>query len=295
MIELFFSLLVVLCYAALGTYAINYERKALLELGLLLVVALFVIKNIWQLSLLFVFLLILSPSQRLKYSSFAAYTFFPALMLSFFLVKSFAKADVRIMLPLAIISVVAICALAIIGVFEDNLRRYLAISNAAQLLFVVLGLCIGKMAGGLVLGTVQIFNYTIAGLALFLGIGVLAQHRHRISELEGSYLRNRWNDIFAVIACLSLAGLPVFNMFAGEWGIFTSAFAVAPMIALLGVFAALMLLVMYYKIIYVLLVGEGKPIAAPSSLTAFNGFLAVSCIVQGIFPYAQWMLLSKLW
>jgi formate hydrogenlyase subunit 3/multisubunit Na+/H+ antiporter MnhD subunit len=294
MIELFFSLLIVLCYFASGLYALTHNKRTLLELTALMLLSLFVINSLWQVSVLFAFLLFLSLSQKLSYPSFVNYCMFPAIMLSFFFLRLFMGSGTQMMLGIAIVSVVAICALGIFGIFEDNLRRYLFISNAIQITFVVLDLAVGKMTGKLdVIGTVQIFNYTFAGLALFLSLGVLAHHRHRISELEGSYLRNRWNDIFATIACLSLAGLPAFNMFVSEWALFTAAFAVAPMIAVLGIFAALVLFIMYYKVVYVLLVGEGKQIPAPTSLTVLNGLLALSCIVLGLFPHIQWELLSK--
>jgi formate hydrogenlyase subunit 3/multisubunit Na+/H+ antiporter MnhD subunit len=171
----------------------------------------------------------------------------------------------------------------------------LLISNAIQILFVVTDLSIVKLFGEFgPLSTIQIFNYTFAGLAFFLTIGIFGRNKTYVYELEGSYFANRWNDIFATIACLSLAGLPAFNMFVSEWLLFTKSFVITPVITILGIFAALLLFIMYYKVVYFLLIGKTRQKHIPIGITILNGILAVIIIVLGLLPQLQLAILSKL-
>ncbi|MEM0372832.1 MAG: proton-conducting transporter membrane subunit, partial [archaeon] len=173
-----------------------------------------------------------------------------------------------------------------------HLRKYLLISSAIQIIFVVLDLSVGKITGHLeVIRTVQIFNYAVAGLCLFLTIGVFVRKKTFIYELEGSVNTDKWNDAFATIACLSLAGLPAFNIFVSKWALFTSAYEFSPSLTLFGIFATLLLFIMYYKIVYVLLVGGGKKQEAPKAVTVINGALAAMVIALGVIPQIQWWLL----
>ncbi len=187
-----------------------------------------------------------------------------------------------------------LCSLAIFGIFERKLKRYLLISNAIQILFVVADLSIAKLFGEFgPLNTIQIFNYTFAGLAFFLTIGIFGRGKIYVYELEGSYFANRWNDIFATIACLSLAGLPAFNMFVSEWLLFTKSFVITPVITILGVFAALLLFIMYYKVVYFLLIGKTRQKIIPREITILNGIMAVIIIILGFLPQLQLEILSR--
>jgi formate hydrogenlyase subunit 3/multisubunit Na+/H+ antiporter MnhD subunit len=192
---------------------------------------------------------------------------------------------------IALLSAIGICVLAILGIMENDLRRFLGISNIIQISFVVLSLSITKMAGQLSsLSTTQIFNYTLAGLLLFLSLGVFAYNKKYISELEGSQINSRWNDAFCAIACLSLAGLPGLNMFVSEWNLVTTTFTLTPGIVILEIIAVLLLFIMYYKLILVLLVGDGWKEKVPKPLTIYNAILTTIILTIGLFPQLQWLL-----
>ena len=126
----------------------------------------------------------------------------------------------------------------------------------------------------------------------FLTIWIFGRKKTFINQLEGSYFQSRYNDIFATIACLSLAGLPAFNMFVSEWFLFVGSFALTPIITIMGIFIALLLFIMYFKIVYVLLVGEGRQKTIPEPITVVNGILAVVCLILGLLPSLQVELLS---
>ena len=293
MIEVFFAALIGGGALILGLYSYFHDRRNLIFLLTLLPLALLSLTQ-WQYSAIF-FIFFFASLWAKSYSRFISMSMFSAIMLSFFFLKLFIETEIFYLSWIAIIAVIGICALAIFGIFEDSLRKYFFLSNAAQLVFVVLDLSIAKMFGKLgALGTIQIFNYFFAGLLLFTAVGVLSLGKKRISELKGSYFANKWNDVAATVAALSLAGLPLFNMFVSEWALFTASFSVLPVVTVLGIFAALLLFVMYYKLVYVLLVGEGSKICIPRTITVLNLILAVICVLLGVLPQLQFAILGGL-
>jgi len=196
-----------------------------------------------------------------------------------------------------ILSVFLICVLAIMGIFESDLKKYLIYSNAIQLTFVLLDLGVAKLSQKIsTLGTVQIFNYTFAGLLFFITLGILSEDNKRksISSLYGSYYRDKWNSVFAIVAALSLAGLPGLNIFVSEWFLFEAAFEINPIITIFGIFAALLLFVMYFKIANIILVGEDKPYRRSIKyLIYINAIFAFLCLFLGMLPQVQLYILDK--
>ena len=82
-------------------------------------------------------------------------------------------------------------------------------------------------------------------------------------------------------------------MFISEWFLFVGSFAITPIITVLGIFLALILFIMYYKIVYVLLVGEGRQKTIPQPITFVNGILALICVILGLMPWLQLEILTK--
>jgi len=230
--------------------------------------------------------------RKFGFGQFVSINMFAAVLLAWFFLNLFNIPNLSY-LPIALISLIMICLLAIFGIFERKLKKYLLISNTIQILFVVTDLAIANFLGVFgPLNTIQIFNYTFAGLAFFLTIGIFGRNKKYVYELEGSYFASRWNDIFATIACLSLAGLPAFNIFVSEWLLFVKSFAITPVITILGVFSALLLFIMYYKVVYFLLIGEGKHKNVPRPITITNGILAFLCVLLGLIPQLQLEILG---
>ena len=188
------------------------------------------------------------------------------------------------------------CFLAINGIFEDDLEKYLIYSNLIQTLFVLLDLSVARATGRIMrLGTIQIFNYTFAGSLLFLTLGVLSKDNKRknISKLTGSIHRNKLTSICAVIAAVSLAGVPGLNMFVSEWLLFRKSFIINPVITIFGIFLALLLFVMYFKIVYVCMVGKSKVREhSPKVLSGICVGLGIICLILGLLPNIQFFILD---
>ncbi|NIM47447.1 MAG: hypothetical protein GTN40_04815 [Candidatus Aenigmarchaeota archaeon] len=290
MIQSFFTILISIIGISTSIFSFFYERKNLISILLLIFFSFFSLLY-WQLSILI--LLALLFYNKLELTTFITINMFTAVLLSWFFLNLFLI-NSPFYLLIGLLSLLVLCALAIFGIFERKLKKYLLISNAIQILFVVTDLSIVKLFGEFgPLITIQIFNYTFAGLAFFLTIGIFGRGKNYVYELEGSYFANRWNDIFATIACLSLAGLPAFNMFVSEWLLFTKSFLITPVITILGVFAALLLFIMYYKVVYFLLIGKSRQKHIPKEITILNGVLAAVCIVLGFLPQLQLEILSR--
>jgi multicomponent Na+:H+ antiporter subunit D len=222
---------------------------------------------------------------------------FGSILLAYFLLKIFLTHEFAFLLPVAILSILLMSVSAIMGIFEDDLKKYLIYSNVIQLTFILLDLTIAKLSGKLsTLGTIQIFNYTFAGLLFFLTLGILSEDnkKKKISSLQGSYYKDKLNGAFAVIASLSLAGVPGLNIFVSEWFLFKASFLINPIITVLCIFLTLLLFIMYFKVANVLLIGsfEGKKIPM-RYITFVNASLAAVCLTFGLLPQVQLFILGK--
>ncbi len=290
MIQTFFAILISIIGISTSIFSFFYERKNLFVI-LILIFFSFISFLFWYLSILILIAFLFY--KKLNLTTFITINMFTAVLFSWFFLNLFTI-DSPFYFLIGLLSLLILCSLSIFGIFEKKLKKYLLISNIIQILFVITDLSIVKLFGEFgALSVIQIFNYTFAGLAFFLTVGIFGRGKTYVYELEGSYFASRWNDIFATIGCLSLAGLPAFNMFVSEWLLFTKSFLITPIITILGVFAALLLFIMYYKVVYFLLIGKTRQKHIPKAITIMNGILAIICIVLGFFPHIQLEILSK--
>ena len=290
MTQVFFAALIAITAISLAIQAYYKNKKSLISILILTIFSLFTLQTP-ELSIILPLLLIFR--KKLNYTDFAALNMLTAITLAnYFLTLTTLQLPY---LEIAFATVILICILAVIGIFENKIKNYLLISSAIQIIFIILDLSVGQLTEhSAIINTVQIFNYTFAGLLLFLTIGVFIKKKTFIYELEGSVFTDKYNDAFATIACLSLAGLPGFNMFVSEWALFTAGYTVSPIITIFGIIAALLLFIMYYKIVYVLLVGQGKKHKVPKPITITNALLAIIIIILGLIPPIQNYILTKI-
>ncbi len=295
-----FNILILIVFLGMLLYSIFYNRKHIFPLLGITLSSLFVMHFLnWKFSAL-AFLLILIPLlfyKKLSYSMLATTSMVGSIVCSYFLLSLYLNTGPNALLFfLGTFSIVLICFLAIIGIMKNNLVKFLLLSNLIQLSFVFLDLSVAKMQGKIAaLGVIQIFNYTLAGILLFVALGILIEeNKHKyLSELKGYYYKDPHIAIFASIAAISLAGLPGLNIFVSEWLLFTASFKINPIITIWGIFAALLLFIMYFKIIYILLSGKRvKREVTHPVLQAYNWIIAVACIVFGLIPSTQLYLLG---
>ena len=298
MITIFFMALLLISFFSMSLYSFFHEKKDIIFLLLLTLPLLYIIRSSWYYSAISILFLI-TPIiffKRVQFIQLMCFSIFGSILLAYFILNFFLVYEIPNLLSIVIFSVFLMCVLAIMGIFENDLKKYLIYSNAIQLIFVLLDLGIAKLSQKITtLGTIQIFNYSFAGLLLFLTLGILSRDNRlkKISSLQGSYYGNKLNGIFAVIAALSLAGVPGLNLFVSEWFLFKASFIINPIITIFGIFVALLLFIMYFKIVNVLLVGEVKVkevLIRP--LTYLNAIFAIICLVFGLLPQIQLYILD---
>jgi len=298
-ISALFNILLIVSAGAILTYCLCYGKKYIIPLLFVTLLALVTVNHTWWLGWVFTPVLLLPLFKKLKFEPLTICCIIPAIALAYLFLVVFRDFTPPGLNWLALGAVTLVCILGILGVFENRLQRYLLYSNLLQLSFVVLDLAVGAAAGKLdILGAIQIFNYTWAGLLFFITLGILSRNGKSdvIDRLEGYFYSDKLNATGAVIAGLSLVGLPGLNIFVSEFFLFAFAFTINPIISVLGVFAALVLFIMYFKIPYALLVGrEQKPVPAPKSLTGISFALILICVIFGIVPHLQlWILTGVL-
>lgn len=299
MINLLFNMLLVIIFLGMFLYIIFYNKKYVWKLFVLTILSFILINCLdWRYSSLS-FLILGLPIifyKKISYSALATTSMIGSLLCSFFLLNFYLNFESKSIIILGILSVVFICIMAVFGIMKNNIIKYLLISNIIQLTFVFLDLSVAKLTSKIsALGVIQIFNYVLAGTLLFVTLGTLIKEdKHKyLSELQGYYYKDPHVAIFASIAAISLAGLPGLNIFVSEWLLFKTSFGVNPIITIWGIFAALLLFLMYFKIVYILLSGKRiKKEKTHITLQVYNWIMALACLIFGILPFVQLYLLG---
>ncbi|MBD3156018.1 MAG: hypothetical protein GF368_05195 [Candidatus Aenigmarchaeota archaeon] len=298
MIIPFFTGLLLIFTIAILTYSYYNKPKDGLFAILILISFILIINQDWYASALSISLLIYSLlfAKETSYIQLATFSMIGSIVFGFFLFNYFTGNQLVHTTWVIIGTLILMCYLTIQGIFEDDLEKYLIISNFIQTLFVFLDLSVASVSGSIAkLGTIQIFNYTFAGSLLFLTLGILSKdnRRTKISQLRGSNYRNSLITFCASIAALSLSGVPGLNMFVSEWLLFQKAFLISPVITIFGIFLALLLFVMYFKLVYVLSVGDSKvKERSPVLLNIISVSLSIICILFGLLPNLQYLILG---
>lgn len=295
-IVMLFNILILISGGSVLLYTLHHRKVYSALILAVTAAALVAVNYAWWLGWIFIPVILLPLARKLDYEALASCSMVPAIALAYSFLVLFRDFAVPYLEWIALGSVTLVCILGILGIFENRLQRYLTYSNILQLAFVVLDLSVGAIALKLdILGAVQIFNYTWAGLAFFLALGLLSRNSRldTIDKLEGAFHSDRHNAVSAVVSGLSMVGLPGLNIFVSEFFLFAFAFTINPLISVMGVFAALVLFIMYFKVPYALLVGKDQePVKSPKILTGISLVMMMLCIVFGLLPDIQLWLLT---
>jgi hydrogenase-4 component B len=120
------------------------------------------------------------------------------------------------------------------AIAEHDLKRLLAYSSVENLGIVFLGLGASLVflahhaplaaALALVAALVHAFNHALFKSLLFLGAGAISNATHSVdlNELGGLQRGMPLTGAAVLVGCCSIAGLPLFNGFVGEWLLFRS-------------------------------------------------------------------------
>lgn len=191
---------------------------------------------------------------------------------------------------------------AVIACVQTDIKRVLAFSTISQIGFMItsLGVCtsLDPQQGGLgyMASMFHLFTHAMFKALLFLGAGSIihAVHSNEMSKMGGLHKYMPVTHIVFLIACLSIAGIPVFSGFFSKDEILTACFRYSPLMGwfMTGVAAitAFYMFRLYFQIFW----GRNPrydhtPHESPATMTFPLIFLAVATCMAGFIPFGDFI------
>ena len=191
----------------------------------------------------------------------------------------------RILMPLALIAIVA---MSLVAIYQKNVKRLLAYSSVAQIGYMVLGISFVSVLG-LTAGILHLFNHALMKGALFMSMGCVMYRvgSVRLEQMNGLGRAMPWTMAAFVVGGLSLIGVPLTVGFVSKWYLVQAALeqGMWPVagVVLLGSLLALMYV---WKVVEVAYFREVDPelgiSEAPLSLLAPTWVLVLGNLYFGI-------------
>ena len=191
----------------------------------------------------------------------------------------------RILMPLALIAIVA---MSLVAIYQENVKRLLAYSSVAQIGYMVLGISFASVLG-LTAGILHLFNHALMKGALFMSMGCVMYRvgSVRLERMNGLGRAMPWTMAAFVVGGLSLIGVPFTVGFISKWYLVQAALeqGMWPVagVVLLGSLLALMYV---WKVVEVAYFREADPeleiSEAPLSLLAPTWVLVLGNLYFGI-------------
>jgi formate hydrogenlyase subunit 3/multisubunit Na+/H+ antiporter MnhD subunit len=196
--------------------------------------------------------------------------------------------DSSLGLPLILIGIAAIILFSWAGLFQRSIITYAIFSTIIQTAYFVLDAG-SVIAGGksIMFAFIQALNFTVAGglfMIVFARIYSVLK-KDDLVDYAGLYEKNKFMVFVMCIACLSLGGMAGFNIFVGEFLLYSFLFAMHPALALAAIFAGLVCFLFYFRICYTLMVRKSKTtIPLPLLVKMVAAVLAGLVVGLGIMP-----------
>ncbi len=216
---------------------------------------------------------------------------------------------------LAVLGTVTLLTGTLQALKQEQTKRLLAFHSIGQAGYILLGLgtCLAllpasdwavvALAGAALFGALlHTLNHALFKSLLFLNAGALlyATRTQDLNHLGGLLRRMPVTGMAALVASLSIAGVPLFNGFISKWCIHTAAVQGAatakylPVCAVIGLLASVLTLasfVKYFGAAYLGRAGRPAPVGSPAApvevgwmLRLPQVLLAGACVALGLFP-----------
>ncbi len=127
-------------------------------------------------------------------------------------------ADLKLLLPLAVIASITIVYGSVRALFQDELKKRLAYSTVSQVSYIALGTAIfGPIAS--IGGIVHLVHQGLMKITLFFCAGNYAETLgiHHISEMRGVGQRMPWTTLAFTLGALGMIGVPPMAGFISKW------------------------------------------------------------------------------
>jgi formate hydrogenlyase subunit 3/multisubunit Na+/H+ antiporter MnhD subunit len=199
---------------------------------------------------------------------------------------------------LLIIGSITIIAAVMGALVQHNLKKLLSFHAVSQVGYMVLGIGTGipiGIAGGLF----HMLNNTIYKCCLFLAGGAVEKRAGttELNQLGGLARFMPITFMAALVASLSISGVPPFNGFASKWMIYqgvielgkTSPYWIVWLIA--AMFGSALTLASFMKLMHATFLGQGSEWTAKAKEVSWFMWLpmlalALLCIIFGVLAYA---------
>ena len=158
------------------------------------------------------------------------------------------------LMPMLIISVIAIVYGAYVTLSQTDVKRLIAYSSISHMGFVTLGIFTLNQTAveGAIL---QMINHGIISAALFLCVGMIYERTHtrEIKDYGGVVKTAPIYATLLALFCLAAAGFPGLNSFVGEFLIIGGAFKTNPWLGAMAIWGVVLgttyLIWLYYRMI----------------------------------------------
>jgi NADH-quinone oxidoreductase subunit M len=164
------------------------------------------------------------------------------------------------LVPMLVISVVAIIYGAYVTLAQTDIKRLIAYSSISHMGFVTLGIFTLNQAGveGAIL---QMINHGIVSAALFLCVGMIYERTHT-REIKDYGGVGKIAPVYAALLalfCLAAAGFPGLNSFVGEFLIISGTFKTNVVLGLLAIWGVVLGTIYVIWLYYRMVMGETNP------------------------------------
>lgn len=191
-------------------------------------------------------------------------------------------------LPMVLLGIASIIIFSWAGLFQKSIISYAVFSTIIQTAYFVLDAGSAVMVGkSLWFAIIQLLNFAIAGGLFMISFALLyfSLRKEDLVDYAGIYEKNKLLVVLISISCLSLGGMAGFNIFVGEFLLYSFLFAVHPALALSAIFAGLVCFLFYFRICYTLMVRKSQlTINMPLPVKFLAILLGVLAVALGVVP-----------
>jgi len=174
---------------------------------------------------------------------------------------AFSFGQMKLNLVLMPLALVAILAMSLVAIYQNNVKRLLAFSSVAQIGYMVLGISFGSVLG-VTAGIIHLFNHAVMKGALFMAMGCVMYSvgSVRIEKMAGLGKVMPWTMAAFVGGGLSLIGVPMTVGFVSKWYLVQAAIEQGQFLAVAVVMVgSLMALIYIWKVVEVAYFQQPEP------------------------------------